>query len=82
MEAAFTTDSTNHRQPIPRMAVSVPEAAASLGLSIRSTWTLVSTGRLRSIRAGRRVLVPTAALGEFIAADLRPIHSSEPQHAD
>jgi hypothetical protein len=81
MEAAITTESATNRQPIPRMAINVPEAAASLGISVRMCWSLVSTGRLRTVRIGRRHVVPLAELARFISCDLHPEHS-ETQHAE
>lgn len=81
MEAAITTDSATHRQPIARLAVSVPQAAASLGVSVRTAWALVASGQLRTIRVGRRRIVPLAELARFICCDLHPEHSETP-HAD
>lgn len=77
MEAAITTESTTHRQPVPRLALSVPEAAAALGLSPRSVWQLIADGALPVRRVGKRVLVPTAELAAFIAADTHPTHQEQ-----
>lgn len=52
----------------PRTAYSVPEVAKSIGFSTRYVYQLIGTGELRSIRAGRRVVVPVEALAEYIAA--------------
>lgn len=81
METSLTTESaTTTRQPVPRLAYSVSEAAEALGVSCRTAWALVASGRLGTVRVGRRVLVPVVALGEFIAADLRPSHPQESPH--
>lgn len=45
---------------------SVPEAAERLGVSKSYVWELVRAGRLHTVRLGKRVLVPTAALAEFV----------------
>ena len=50
-----------------RRALSVDEAALQLGVGRSLAWKLVNEGRLRSIRAGHRVLIPVAALTEFLA---------------
>ena len=57
------------------LTLSVPEAAQLLGLSINHAWRLVQTGELPSLRLGRRVLVPRAALVDLVerAAATRPL---------
>ena len=47
-------------------AVSVEKAAKSLGLGRTLTWQLVKAGKLRTVRAGNRVLVPLAAIDDFL----------------
>lgn len=56
------------------LTLSVPQAASLLGLSTNHAWRLVQAGELPSIRLGRRVLVPRAALVELVdrAAAGRP----------
>jgi excisionase family DNA binding protein len=49
-------------------SVKVSLAAAALGISERSAWDEVKSGRLRSFRYGTRVLVPVAALDEWLKA--------------
>lgn len=44
------------------LVLSVPEAAQVLGLSANHVWRLIGTGELPSMRLGRQVLVPRAAL--------------------
>jgi excisionase family DNA binding protein len=53
-----------------RILLSVPEAAALLGISVRFTWTLISSGELRSVRIGGRRLVPRRELECFVDAKL------------
>ena len=52
----------NGRTEDGRIAVSVPEAAAVLGISISAAWDAVNAKSLRSARIGHRVLVPVAGL--------------------
>ena len=81
METSLTTDSTTaRRQPVARLAYSVPEAAQALGVSCRTAWALVASGRLDTVRIGRRRLVPLSALAAFINADICPPHSQETPH--
>ncbi len=49
-----------------RLAVSVPEAAARLGLARSTAWELVWSGQLPSARVGHRVLVPIGALERWL----------------
>jgi excisionase family DNA binding protein len=49
-------------------SVKVSLAAAALGISERSCWDEVKSGRLRSFRYGTRVLIPVAALDEWLKA--------------
>lgn len=44
--------------------------AQHLGIGSTLAWELVRTGRLRSIRVSRRVLVPRVAMEEFIREQL------------
>jgi excisionase family DNA binding protein len=49
-----------------RLAVTVPQAAEMLGLGRSTTWQLVRRGRLRSLRVGKRVLIPVRELERFL----------------
>ena len=51
---------------IQRAAVSVEEAGVRLGVSRSMVWKLVNSGTLRSVRAGKRRLVPISAINEFL----------------
>jgi excisionase family DNA binding protein len=53
--------------PPERLAVDVAEAAAATGLSTRHLRREIADGNLRAIRCGRRVLIPTDALRDYIA---------------
>ena len=52
-----------------RRAVSVEEAAIQLGIGRSLAYELVKEGKLRSVRAGHRVLVSVAALEEFLSGE-------------
>jgi excisionase family DNA binding protein len=53
--------------PAPDRLLSVDEAAALLGLGRSLTYGEIAAGRLRSVKAGRRRLIPAAAVAEYIA---------------
>ena len=48
-------------------AISVDRAAVVIGIGRSLAWTLVRQGKLRSVRAGYRVLVPLDAIDQFLA---------------
>jgi excisionase family DNA binding protein len=52
---------------VPVVRLSVPEAATSLGLSKTMLYELIRSGRLRTVKQGRRRLVPVGALAEYVA---------------
>ena len=52
---------------VPAVLYSVDEAAVALRLSRSALYELIRSGRLRSVKSGRRRLVPVAALGEYVA---------------
>jgi excisionase family DNA binding protein len=56
------------------LAVGITEAARRLGLSARTIATLVKRGDLESRKIGRRRLIPTSVLAEFIRRDHRYTH--------
>ena len=45
-----------------RATLTVPEAAALCGISVNAAYRAVAVGELPSLRLGRRIVVPTAAL--------------------
>ena len=60
------------------LLLSVPESAATLGVSTRHAWSLVRSGALPSVRLGRRVLVPMWALESVagIGSSPTPVHDN------
>lgn len=51
-----------------RLLVPVSEAAQLLGISRGTAFELIGTGQLRSIKVGRRRLVPRQALEELVTS--------------
>lgn len=52
-----------------RRAVSVKEAAKMLGLSRNGAYAAVARGDIPSLRIGRRVVIPIAALEKLLEVD-------------
>lgn len=48
------------------LLVSVEEAAAALGIGRSKAYELIASGQLPFMRIGRRTLVPTKALSEWV----------------
>jgi excisionase family DNA binding protein len=46
----------------PRLAVSVPEAALQLGISRAHAFKMAASGELPTLKFGKRLVVPIAAL--------------------
>jgi excisionase family DNA binding protein len=51
-----------------RQTLNVEEAAEALGISRNSAYALARTGALPTIRLGKRLLVPRAALERMLAS--------------
>ena len=51
---------------IERAAVSVEAAAVMISVSRSMCWRMVNDGTIRSVRAGKRVLVPMSAINDFL----------------
>jgi excisionase family DNA binding protein len=49
-----------------RLTLTVPEVASRLGLSRNGAYEAVAAGHIPSIRIGRRVLIPRAALDRML----------------
>ncbi len=48
------------------LALSVPQVAQLLGVGINTTYDLVRSKQLRSIRVGRQIRVPRSALEDYL----------------
>jgi excisionase family DNA binding protein len=55
--------------PANRVAFRVSQIQEILGIGRDQAYTLVNSGRLRSIRVGTTILVPKSALDEFLAGE-------------
>ena len=55
------------RAPRLDRLLSVDQAAVALGLGRSLTYQEISSGRLASVRVGRRRLVPSSAVAEYVA---------------
>lgn len=55
-------------EPVRRAAHTVEEAAQALRVSRSYTYQLIRDGKLRTVKAGRRRLVPAEALAECLQA--------------
>ncbi len=55
--------------PTERATLTVPEVARILGLSRNAGYEAAARGDLPTIRLGRRLLVPTAALRRLLGID-------------
>ncbi len=53
----------------PDRLLSVDEAARHLGIGRSALYGELAAGRLRSLKVGRRRLVPSGALAEFVRID-------------
>ena len=63
------TDSTQTARPA---VLTVEEAAALLRISRQSAYQAVRAGELPTVKIGRRILVPRAALERMLAAEDLP----------
>lgn len=55
-------------ESVPAVLYGVDEAAIALRLSRSLIYELIRSGRLRSVKQGRRRLVPVSALDEYVAS--------------
>lgn len=53
---------------VERLTYTVPAAAQALGISERSIYNRIYDGTLPTVRVGRRVLIPAAALRQVASA--------------
>jgi excisionase family DNA binding protein len=52
----------------PDRLLSIDEAGHSLGIGRSATYDLLGAGRLRSVKVGRRRLIPSGAVRDYIQA--------------
>lgn len=56
------------RPPVPAVLYRVDEAADALRLSRSQLYELIRSGRLRTVKCGRRRLVPVLALADYVSS--------------
>ncbi len=59
-------DKTDQEPTTPKATLTVTEAADALGIGRDLAYALVRSGRLRTVRLGRRIVVPKRALDELL----------------
>lgn len=60
------SDHDEARSAIPPVVYSVDEAARAMRLSRELLYELIRSQQLRSIKVGRRRLIPVSAVNEFV----------------
>lgn len=65
------------RTETPRQAVSIREAARLLSLSVRTVDKYIALKAIRSVRVGRRVLVPMKSVNEVAARGIPNRHKQD-----
>ncbi len=64
-----------------KLTYTVTEAAALLGIGRSAAYEAARSGQLPTIRIGKRVLVPVAALERLLAGNELQVHSRQPEMA-
>lgn len=59
---------SKERPAVLAVLCDVPEAAEALRLSRSALYELIRSGQLRTVKCGRRRLVPVDALAEYVAS--------------
>jgi len=54
-------------QALPKAGYSIPEACVITGVGRSKIYQEIASGRLRTVQCGRRRIVPTDAIGEWLA---------------
>ena len=57
-----------HAQSLSKAAYSIPEAVQITGVGRSRLYQEIESGRLRSVKVGRRTLIPANAIDEWLAA--------------
>jgi excisionase family DNA binding protein len=55
--------------PHDKLTYKPEETGPLLGLGRNSVYALIRSGALRSIRVGRKILIPTSAITEFLSGE-------------
>lgn len=73
--AALATDSLGAEAQLrtpPVQLLAVAEAAARLGVGRTTVYELITAGEIRSVKVGRRRLIPATALNEYVTERTAP----------
>jgi len=65
LAAALREELATAAQSAPERLLDIPTAAAALGVGRTRLYAELDSGRLRSVRVGRRRLVPSSAIAEL-----------------
>jgi excisionase family DNA binding protein len=57
---------TDHGEQVERLTYTIPEAARVLGIGRDLCYQLAHSGELRTLKMGRRILVPKTAVTELL----------------
>lgn len=68
LDVILQADDEAREQP---RGLTLQEAATRLGIGKTTTGILVRSGKIRSVRVGKRLLIPVDAIAEFLAEDSR-----------
>ena len=60
---------------------SIPEVAKVLGIGRTAAYEAARTGEIPTIRIGKRILVPVAAMERLLAGNELQAHSRQPEMA-
>lgn len=60
------TDSVTATRPVEKLAYSVNETIAALGVKRTALYQLIDSGQLRTVKAGGRRLVPLSSIVSFL----------------
>ena len=60
---------------------SIPEVAKVLGIGRTAAYEAARTGEIPTIRLGKRILVPVAAMERLLAGNELQAHSRQPEMA-
>ena len=67
---------------IQRQTVTVEEAATILGVGRNKAYEAARSGEIPTIRIGRRLLVPRAALERLLAVGAQPFGANDPSQPE
>lgn len=60
------TKVAEHHDTLKRVSVCPEEARTIIGVSRNTMYRMLANGRLRSVRVGRKILIPLSAIDELM----------------